>query len=38
MELAYFILSVVSLIVVFFLFYGKHLFKRKKNKKKGQGQ
>jgi len=34
MELAYFILSVVSLIVVAFLFYGKYLFKRKKDNQK----
>lgn len=34
MELAYFILSVVSLIVVAFLFYGKYLFKRKKDTNK----
>lgn len=34
MELIYFILSVVSLIVVAFLFYGKYLFKRKKDTKK----
>jgi len=32
-ELAYFIVSVVSLIVVSFLFYGKYLFRRKKDKK-----
>ncbi len=38
MELVYFIISVVTLIVVAFLFYGKDLFKRKKNNKKGQGQ
>ena len=36
MEVAYFILSVVLLIVVSFVFYGKYLFKRKKNNKKGQ--
>lgn len=34
MELAYFILSVISLIVVAFLFYGKYLFKRKKDTNK----
>lgn len=38
MELTYFILSVVSLIVVSFIFYGKYLFKRKKDNKRGQGQ
>ncbi|CAG1022796.1 hypothetical protein DOJK_01901 [Patescibacteria group bacterium] len=35
MEVAYFIVSVVLLIVVGFVFYGKYLFKRKKNNKKG---
>ncbi len=33
MEWIYFIISVVSLIVVCFLFYGKYLFKRKKDGK-----
>jgi len=33
MELAYFIVSVLSLIVVCYLFYGKYLFRRKKDKK-----
>ena len=35
MEVAYFILSVVLLIVVGFVFYGKYLFKRKKDNGKG---
>lgn len=35
MEVAYFILSVILLIVVSFVFYGKYLFKRKKNNKEG---
>lgn len=34
MEIAYFIFSVVSLIVVGFIFYGKYIFKRKKDAKK----
>lgn len=37
-ELTYFIISIVTLLVISFLFYGKYLFKRKKNNKKGQGQ
>jgi len=32
-ELAYFIISVVTLIIVGYLFYGKYLFRRKKDKK-----
>src|SRR4030065_393432 len=35
-ELAYFIISVVTLIIVGYLFYGKYLFKRKKDNKKGK--
>ena len=35
MEVAYFILSIVLLIVVGFVFYGKYLFKRKKDNEKG---
>ncbi|MBM2835528.1 MAG: hypothetical protein HW406_2689 [Candidatus Brocadiaceae bacterium] len=37
-ELAYFIISVVTLIIVGYVFYGKYLFKRKKDNKKGPGQ
>lgn len=34
LEVIYFILSVVTLIVVCFLFYGKYLFKRRKDNNK----
>lgn len=37
-ELAYFIISVVTLIAVCFIFYGKSIFTRKKDEKKGHGQ
>ena len=37
-EIAYFIISVVTLMIVGYLFYGKYLFKRKKDNKKGHGQ
>ena len=33
-EIAYFIISVVTLMIVGYLFYGKYLFKRKKDNKR----